>query len=136
MQVASDSTHQAYQVKQSDHTKSSSRPTQSRHHVCLRHKLLGKCRFGDGCRYFHSEIPSSFELVRHLVQLCSVTWLSEKKFFIACSHRPAVEYILVPSSTSSSRLRTFLGKVDQSPEGKGFIAVESDRASGSSEVCV
>ena len=44
--------------------------------------------------------------------------------------------MLVPSSTSSSRLRNFLGKVDQDPEGKGFIAVESDRAHGSPEVCV
>ena len=47
-----------------------------------------------------------------------------------------MDYILVPSSTSSSRLRTFLGKVDQSPEGKGFIPVESDRAHGSLEVSV
>ena len=49
-------------------------------------------------------------------------------------YRPAVDYVSIPSGVTSSTLRSFLGKVDQSPEGKGFIPVESDRAHGSPEV--
>lgn len=48
--------------------------------------------------------------------------------------RPVVDYVPVPSSTSSSTLRTFLGKLDLSPTGKGFIPLESDRASAFQEV--
>ena len=48
--------------------------------------------------------------------------------------RPAVDYVPVPSHISPSALRSFLGKVDQSPSRKGFIPTESDRAHGSPEV--
>ena len=44
---------------------------------------------------------------------------------VLCS--PSIEYIPIPKETSPMVRKDLIGKIDYSPESKGFITVESER---------